>query len=485
MSSRPGSGHSTPSGRPATRRWAIVTRLATAYAAASVIVLAAAGVFLYDGLRSGLEEEDHALIAGKVRLLRLILADEPQQPGGLRAELRLESGVRRFNPYFARVIDSAGTIDDETPGMREVLPPNVFPEPIPSHEDPTRGQYWTATDGRVFLLIAAEIRPARATGPSRSVQAAIDVSEEFKLLAAYRRRLAATLGIGLLFSVFAGVVIARRGLRPIRLMTDTVRHITPRRLYQRVGSAGWPAELAGLAAAFDEMLERLEESFERLGRFSDDIAHELRTPINNILGQTEVALGRARSSAASRQVLESNLEEIRRIVALIDGLLFLSRAEHAVTALRRTSFDVRPVLESIAELYGPIAEEQGVRIRCDGGGQLVADENLFRQVVSNLTSNALAFVGTGGSVMLSAAKAPDGSLKVRVRDTGIGIAEEHLPRIFNRFYRVPNLGTDSRDGSGLGLAIAKSIMELHGGTIGVESREGHGATFELIFPGEK
>lgn len=461
---------------------AIVTRLAAGYAIAASLLVAGAGVYLYDGLRSGLEEEDQALIADKVRLLRIILAEEPANPGALKAELQLQHGDGRFNPYFARVLDARGNIVSQTPGMQELLPPPVFPEPLAPETEPSRGSYWTAPGGRVFLLLAAEAAPSFGDGAPRGVQTAIDVSAEFKLLEDYRKRLLAAMAVGILVSLAAGVLVARHGLRPIDEMTRTVRRITPSRLHARVAAAGWPSELAGLAAAFDEMLDRLEESFERLRRLSDDIAHELRTPVNNILGQTEVALTRAGEGAAAREVLGSNLEEIRRMAALIDSLLFLSRADNAVTALARTTFDVRPVLEATVELYGPLAEEKGVRLTCDGGARVSADEGLFRRAISNLASNALAFVETNGAVLLSAAQGADGSVAVRVRDSGIGIADEHLGRIFDRFYRIRDPAAEPREGTGLGLAIVKSILALHGGTVSVESRPGHGTTFEMVFP---
>jgi two-component system heavy metal sensor histidine kinase CusS len=262
-------------------------------------------------------------------------------------------------------------------------------------------------------------------------------------------------------------------------MTRSLKRIGPKQLHERIPPEGWPRELRPLAVAFDEMLDRLEDSFTRLSQFSADLAHELRTPIANIRGEGEVALTRARTPEEYREVIESSVGECERLSAIVDNLLFLARAEAAEGHIPRTLFDGRAAVEKIAAFYEPIAEEHHTVITCTGEAEIHADPMLFGRAVSNLVENALRFAPAGGTIQISLAAGPARS-QISVKDTGCGIAAEHLSRVFDRFYRIDS--ARSSEGSGLGLALVKSIMDLHGGAAVVESEVGRGTTVVLTFP---
>jgi two-component system heavy metal sensor histidine kinase CusS len=229
------------------------------------------------------------------------------------------------------------------------------------------------------------------------------------------------------------------------------------------------------------MLDRLEDSFTRLSQFSADLAHELRTPIGNMLGEAQVALTRERSSEEYRSIIESTAAECERLSGIIDNLLFLARAESAEQQVERSLFNGRAALENVASFYQTAAEDRHVRIECSGEGQIFADPALFNRAVGNLIDNALRFTTDGGNIHVSIG-ARGGGTEVSVRDTGSGIAPEHLPRVFDRFYR----GDASRSsaGTGLGLALVKSIVGLHEGSARLESELGHGTTVTLTFPNQ-
>jgi two-component system heavy metal sensor histidine kinase CusS len=246
-----------------------------------------------------------------------------------------------------------------------------------------------------------------------------------------------------------------------------------------VPPAGWPRELQPLAAAFDAMLDRLEDSFTRLSQFSADIAHELRTPIANIRGEAEVALTRPRSPNEYREVMESNVGECERLSAIIDNLLFLARADAAEGYIERALIDGPAELAKIASFYEAIADEQKVTITCRGEGSVYADPVLFGRAVSNLVENALRHTPPGGTIVISIEARANDSI-VRVKDTGCGIAPEHIARVFDRLYRVDQ--ARSSQGAGLGLALVKSIAELHGGSAEIESEVGKGTVVSLSFP---
>jgi two-component system heavy metal sensor histidine kinase CusS len=240
--------------------------------------------------------------------------------------------------------------------------------------------------------------------------------------------------------------------------------------------------LTALAAGFDKMLARLEESFDRLSRFSADLAHELRTPIQNLRSESEVALTRPRTAAEYREVIELNVEEYQRLSGMIDSLLFLARAENAETRLSRGKFTVGPEIDTILDFYDAAAREREVALTRQGDGELYADPMLFRRALSNVVSNALRHTSRNGRVQVLVDTDHDRRVEIVVRDNGCGIGPEHLPHIFDRFYRADAARSSDSTNTGLGLAIVKSIMELHGGLASAESALGAGTTVRLSFP---
>jgi len=255
--------------------------------------------------------------------------------------------------------------------------------------------------------------------------------------------------------------------------------IGPSHLNERVSPAGWPRELQPLAVAFDDMLDRLEDSFTRLSQFSADLAHELRTPIAIILGEAQVALTRSRTPDEYREVIESNVGECERLSRIIENLLFLAHAEAADGQIQRTLLDGKAVIEKIAGFYETVAEEQHITMTCTGNDQIYADRILFDRAVSNLVENALRHTSSGGTIQISIQARATNS-EISVADTGCGIAAQHIPRVFDRFYRVDS--SRSSKGTGLGLALVKSIVDLHGGSAAIRSEVNHGTLVSLTFP---
>jgi two-component system heavy metal sensor histidine kinase CusS len=229
------------------------------------------------------------------------------------------------------------------------------------------------------------------------------------------------------------------------------------------------------------MLDRLEVSIEGLSHYSANLAHELRTPINNLMVEADIALSRPRTVDEYRKVIGSNMEEYVRLSRMIDSLLFLARTENAQTGLNLALMDLRKEIEDIAEFYSAVASDEGVKVTCTGEAALYADPVLFRRAVSNLLANAINYTPKEGEISISVRQSDGMSVEVIVSDTGCGIAQEHLPRIFDRFYRVPSIRKPEAPGSGLGLAIVKSIMELHGGAVEIQSELTRGTTVTMKF----
>ena len=462
--------------------WSITGRLTVLYTASAGGMLILSAVCLYWVLASNLARESQQFLEDKIHVVRSILRDHPYDRDELEDEVQSEVVAHKYTKYYVRVLDAAGVTLLETPGMTDVLPATVFPASARASASLSDGTQWRAPDGRVYHLLTAWAAVGQAGEVQRRLHLGLDVSQKEALLATYRRMLAVVLCVGIVCAAGAARVVARRGMRPLAEITHAAQHVTAAQLHARIGPVRWPRELTALATTFDEMLTRLEDSFSRLSQFSMDLAHELRTPINNLMGEAEVALARTRTPEEYQQLLGSSLEEYAKLTRMIDSLLFLARAESPKTHIACTLFDARKELEALQDFYDAMAEDHEVEILCQGQALLYADPILFRRAVSNLLSNGLQYTPRGGSVTLSVALANDSSIIVRVRDTGIGIAPEHLPKIFDRFYRVDPSRSQRYPGMGLGLAIVKSIMALHGGTVTVESVPHRGTTITLRFP---
>lgn len=413
-------------------------------------------------------EEDNEVLTDKVAAVRADLA----AAAGLQAVAWELKNIRPADrgAYWVRVLDSSKHTLAETPEMSALLPSEVFPA------ESSRKPVDFRSNGRLFSLITSEHEGA---GAQYVIQVAQDRTADEKFMKQFAVLLGAVLALGVAASAIIAWTVTKRGLRPLGDMTRALQRVGPKQLHERVTAPGWPRELQPLAVAFDAMLERLENSFVRLSQFSADIAHELRTPIGNIRGEAEVALSRSRSAEEYREVMESTIGECEHLGHIVDNLLFLARTEAAEGQLQRTTFDGRGAIQKIAAFHEPIAEEQKLTIGCQGEATFVADEMLFSRALNNLVENAIRHTPAGGTIEIAIAD-DSAHADVSVKDTGSGIAAEHLPRVFDRFYRADT--SRSSEGVGLGLALVKSIMDLHGGSASIESEPGRGTTVTLRFP---
>jgi two-component system heavy metal sensor histidine kinase CusS len=438
--------------------------------AAALLLACGLGVFYWIVVRHAFAE-DNAVLVDKVDGLQTSF----EQRGGLAAvAAEIDAGgSRQRAPFMVRVLDPAGATIGQTTGMETLLPANIFP-PVASRETAAPSEH--RVDGKLFALTT---RHAHAGGQQFTIQVAQDRSTDEQVERKFGILVLIVLSGSILASILIAIPVTRRGLRPLEEMKRSLERIGPTHLNERVAPANWPRELQPLAIAFDEMLKRLDDSFTRLSQFSADLAHELRTPIANMLGEAQVALSRDRSAAEYRETIESTIGECERLSGIVDNLLFVARADAATEPVERIRFDARAAVEKIAAFYETIAEDRHVAINCSGQGQISADPTLFERAVGNLVDNALRFTPENGSIQIALAERTN-DFEVAVSDNGSGVAPEHLPRVFDRFYRAePSRGSD---GAGLGLALVKSIVDLHGGTAKIQSEVGRGTTVSITFP---
>ncbi len=466
---------------PARSRWPI-SRVVTLFnTLATCVILLLACAFLYWVMERSLEEEDHHSLADQVEILRLTLKEKPGDSEALKMEVQSEGAVRRFAKYYARVLDNEGKVLVETSDMGELLPPEAFPVPAAVGVTAPEGRQRTSADGKLFLLMAAQAE----TGAQREVrllQLALDVTQEEIVLVKYRQMLVLVLVLGVVSSAAAGTLIVRRGMRPLREITGAAQSITAAQLHERIHPYRWPQDLMALAMAFDEMLARLEASFERLTKFSADLAHEIRTPIASLRGEAELALRQSRSPEEYQHVLESSMEEYERLSRMVDSLLFLARSDNAEMTLERKPFSAAPEVQSVLDLFDAATAEKKITVKTTGDAVVNGDAVLFRRALSNLVANALRHTPVGGTINTRVSPSEHGAVEVEIEDTGSGIPTEHLPRVFDRFYRADP--SRHQPGAGLGLAIVKSIMELHHGSVSLRSEVEKGTAVSLRFPGQ-
>ena len=457
-------------------------RLTAAYSLAGLLLVILATASLYIVLRAELERSTELFLADKLHVLRSMLSERPKDKDALHEEIELESAARRYQQFYIRLLDEHGVAIMTTPGMAEQLD-------LAELASQTRGRSGRSISmagrhGQPFRVTSAAVAVGTPATDRDMVQIAIDVSQEEELLARYRLWF---WGILLTTSVLFPVVgyrIARHGIRPVEEIAATARRITSTNLRERIESEGYPLELALLAGTFNEMLERLEESFERISRFTADIAHDLRTPVNNIRGEAEVALARARTVDEYRDVLESSLEEAVRLSELIGDLLFLARAESPLTEWQRENVNIGELLTTVRDYYEASATEAGVSLVVNDVAEPLSaelDRSLMLRAVSNLVSNAIAHTPPGGTVTMAAA-IENAVIRIEVSDTGAGIPVEALPRVFDRFLRVDPSRSQTSGGTGLGLAIVQSILTLHGGSAEIASQLGRGTRVRLRMP---
>jgi two-component system heavy metal sensor histidine kinase CusS len=429
-----------------------------------------------------LRREQDAFLADKVRVVREMLLKHPDNLADLNEEVEQTFAPRQYARALVRVIDPSGKVISESPRMSDWLDSSFFPPLTPSGDYSETVSLW-GTQGSLYRVVTARAQIGADPHSIATLQVALSTQVAHELLVDYRQTLLWALGVGLASCAIAGYWVGRVGLGPLREIAATTQRITSTNLRERLDPRRLPSELSVLGQRFNDMMGRLEDSFTRLSRFSADIAHEMRTPVNNMRLELEVKLGRARSLDEYRETLGSCLEECGRLSRIIDSMLFIARAEDPRTQINRETVDMWRELHHLQEYFEVPASEAGIdlQISCPKNLSASLDRMLFQRAMSNLVSNALRYTPRGGKVIVSAA-IEQGELRFAVKDTGAGIATDDLPHIFDRFFRAEQARSSSAGNVGLGLAIVKSIVMLHGGTVSAHSTVNAGTTMELRVP---
>ncbi|WP_122316837.1 heavy metal sensor histidine kinase [Pseudomonas cichorii] len=330
------------------------------------------------------------------------------------------------------------------------------------------------------VLVASRLMQLRDK-QSVSVLLSLDRQSDIALLEAYMTSALIALPLILLLAGAVAWWVVHRGLKPLRAFRKVAEMISARDLTHRVKTSDLPDELSNLGHAINFMLHRLDSDVQQLTQFSDDLAHELRSPMNNLMGKAQVTLSRERPPGEYKQVLESCTEELERLSRMVSQMLFLASVSQPLAPIAFTRIDLDEEVAKVAELFALSAEEKAISLHVSGRAQVNGERLMIQRAISNLLSNAIRHSPEHSTIHISLEQHKD-QVSLKVGNRGEGIEAEHLPRLFDRFYRVHASRSRHQGGTGLGLAIVRSIMSLHEGHVAVESTPGTYTCFSMVFP---
>ena len=461
------------------RARSVTFRLTLFFSTVSTAVLLAVGYLVGASVESHFVAQDLNELNGKVELVRHILAKVRFRSDlDLVPQLLDDTLVGHPGLSITIVGPEGRTLFASSDGVFPDAPPEGrLDKRFSGRREPV---VWES-GGHAFREIVAMLPMGIAAMPPTTVLISVNIDHQRDFMAAFRKILWLSIAAGILLAGVLAWIAALRGLEPIRRIAALARGISASRLGDRLSLETVPPELFDLASAFNAMLARLEDSFRRLSDFSSDLAHELRTPVGNLVTETEVALSRARSADEYREVLYSNLEEYNRLSRMIGDMLFLAKADNGLIVPRREKVNLAAETQGLFAFYEALAEERGVGLVLEGAGTILGDRLMVRRALSNLLSNALRYTLRGKSVTVSIDRLASGETRLAIENPGEDIAPEPLSRLFDRFYRVDASRHKTSDGTGLGLPITKSIVEAHQGTIAASSANG-AIRFEIRLP---
>ncbi len=436
------------------RRLSLGGRLALLFAACTAAVSLTAGVLFSRASERHFIELDQQLLESRLSVLRQLL-EGVADPASLALRLpALESELSHQTDLAVRVRGSDGQVWFDS---QEKLPDSPRVPGVSTVHSPS-------SDYRSLCVNLNNADPQSA-----QLTLFLDITHHQHFLQRMQQLIWLTVGLSALATALLGAWAARSGLRPLRQMGEVASKVSARSLTTRLPAEQMPVELAELAQTVNAMLERLDNAFQRLSAFSADIAHELRTPLSNLLTHTQVTLTRPRGLEEYREALHSNLEELQWMAQLVNDMLYLAKADHGLLMPSRQYLDLHDEADALIEYYAPLAEDAGVTLSREGMASLEGDRHMLRRALSNLLDNALRFTPPAGEIRVNI-QVHDHQVQLQVANTGEPIDPSLLPRLFDRFYRAdPARREGSSEHAGLGLAITRSIVQAHGGNIRAES----------------
>lgn len=443
----------------------ITYRLTLLFSLASSSVLLALGLIIASSVEQHFEEQDMEVLSGKMKLVRHMLGKlkSPTDLGNI-TEL-LDNSLIGHHSLEVMVLDASNKVLFAT--SADGLPISAIVDSV--NHKPNQPVIWHRAS-QSYRGLAAKLPTGNPDQPGLTVAVAMDMVHHEAFMQSFQQTLWAFVGCAAVLTGMLGWSVARHGLAPLHAMREQTKEITAHQLNQRLNVGAVPMELGALAQSLNEMLTRLEEAFKRLSGFSSDIAHELRTPVSNLMTQTHVALSRTRSADEYRGILESNAEEFEHMARMIADMLLLAKAENELVIPNRENVHLAAEILALFDYYEAVAEEKELQLTVEGNGEVIADRLMLRRALGNLLSNAIRHASRKTAIQVSI-QTTQQDIAIHIANKGDPIPEEFLARIFDRFFRVDPSRQHRTEGTGLGLAITKSIVTAHRGTIAATSSD--------------
>ncbi len=444
----------------------LTARLSLLFAGSAVCVLLFAGLLFERAANNRFLEHDTEELDGKMTLLHETLGTITSFDAVAALPSRLRDTMSGHPGIAITVATSDGRV------LFSVGPDAVVSHLLQGTEIDNPQPVTWSLDSHSYRIVANRVTLEMPASPSANVAIALDISRDQEFMAEFREFLWFGMIMAALAMGWLAWVAVRKGLSPLNEVSTMMANISAQRLDMPIPTSGVPQELKELVSSFNTMLARLDDSFRRLSEFSSDIAHELRTPIQNLMVQTEVTLTGEYNAIEYRTNLQSNLEEFGRLSRMISDMLFLAKADNRLLVLRRESIDLHAEVERLFDFYDALASERGISLTQRGAATVHADRLMIQRALSNLLSNALRFTPEGMAVEVTLDKDFDHQATIAVANPGMAIPAEHLSKIFDRLYRADASRQDAHsENVGLGLAITRSIVEMHEGKISVASEK--------------
>lgn len=462
------------------QKLSLTARLTLFFTTLSCLVLLSLGWLIGASIEAHFEEQDHHALSGKLELAQHIIERVNTEQDVANLAGQLSDALVGHHDLAITILDNRQQILLRSEAID-------FPEAqLKRAQLQTRSTLfsWESKGEYYRGLIAAFATKNPAYGPI-TVAIATDIAHHQAFMASFRKTLWLFVFVAALLTGVLAWLAAKRGLRPLNIMRDRAANITASKLDQRLSLDAVPPELAELATSLNQMLARLEEAFQRLSDFSSDLAHELRTPISNLMTQTQVSLSQVRDADSYREILESNAEEYSRLASMIADMLLLAKAENGLSLVKVEPVDLVQEVNNLFEFYEALAEEKQIRLALNVSDEtnyvVPADRLMLRRALSNILSNALRYTAHGASIQVQLTHRAQ-QCEIKICNPGPSIPTQHLPRLFERFYRADHARQHSDgEGSGLGLAIVKAIVDGHRGQITVSS-ENELTCFSILLP---
>lgn len=455
----------------------LTLRSALLFAAVAALVVSIVGFYLYGDIANSMQRQAGFQTSGRVAYFRNLL-------GNQFPLARFSENPRLFENMLGNERDILIFQRPGQPPLMNVNPrgyilPTVTPVAAGQPLNLTTVHQASTPDGVPIRFVTALVdSDDRQT---LQITAGHVMVNETRMLEQYRNRIIeATIGAFILIAAM-GFLVLRQGLKPLRRMATQARGIHPDTLDTRLSQQGAPPELHQLIGSFNQMLDRLADGYQRLSQFSADLAHEIRTPVNALMGHCQVTLYQRRTVPEYESVLVRNSEELERISRLVENILFLARAGEAHSVIQPTWLSLNAELTKVADYFEGLAEERALSLVCQGHGQVWADAILLRRALSNLVDNAIRYANQHSQIILRGHRSGSGWL-IEVSNQGPVIPAPSMAKLFDRFYRADNARTRSGNSTGLGLSIVQAIMTLHQGNATARCDADGTLCFSLYFP---